>query len=55
MLNAIRWFLNEEDGASAAEYAVLLVLITLGIVGALTVLDTNVSTAITNAAGQIGS
>jgi len=52
-VNAIRWFLQEEEGASAAEYAVLLVVITLGIVGALTLLDANITTAISNAAGLL--
>jgi len=33
MLNAIYRFVREEEGASAAEYALLLVLITLGIAG----------------------
>ena len=50
MLNAIRRFVKEEEGASTAEYALLLVIITLGIVGAMTLLGTNVTTAITNAA-----
>ena len=50
MLNAIRRFVKEEEGASAAEYALLLVLITLGIVGAVTVLGTNISSAINSAA-----
>ena len=44
-------FLKEEEGASAAEYALLLVIITLGIVGAVTTLGTNITTAITTAAG----
>jgi pilus assembly protein Flp/PilA len=50
MFNAIRQFVKEEEGASAAEYALLLVLITLGIVGAVNVLGTNISTAINSAA-----
>ena len=50
MLNAIRRFVKEEEGASAAEYALLLVLITLGIVAAVTTLGTNISAAITSAA-----
>ena len=53
MLNGVRWFVKGEEGASAAEYAVLLVVIALGIVGALTLLDTNISTAIINAAGMV--
>lgn len=51
MLKVIQSFLKKEEGASAAEYALLLVLITLGIVGAMTTLGTNISTVITNAAG----
>jgi len=50
MLNAIRTFVKEEDGASAAEYALLLVVITLGIVGAVTTLGNNISAAIYSAA-----
>ena len=53
MLNAICRFVQEEEGASAAEYALLLVVITLGIVGAVTLLGTNITTAITNAAGTL--
>ena len=36
MLNAIRQFVKEEEGASAAEYALLLALITVVLVGAVT-------------------
>jgi pilus assembly protein Flp/PilA len=53
MFNAMRLFLKEEKGASAAEYAVLLTVITLGIVGALTLLEGNITTAINNAAGLL--
>lgn len=51
MLNFIYQFVKEEEGASAAEYALLLVVITLGIFGAVTLLGANITTAITNAAG----
>jgi pilus assembly protein Flp/PilA len=51
MFNTICRFVKEEEGASAAEYALLLVVITLGIAGAVTVLGTNINTAITTAAG----
>jgi len=50
MLNAICRFVKEEEGASAAEYATLLVVITLGIVGAVTLLGANITTTINNAA-----
>jgi len=53
MLNAIRRFVKEEEGAAAAEYALLLALITLGIVVAATLLGTNIGVAITNAANKI--
>lgn len=50
MLNAICRFVRDEEGASAAEYALLLVIITLGIVGAVTALGNNITTAIQSAA-----
>ena len=53
MLNFICQFVKEEEGASAAEYALLLVVITLGIAGAMTVLGTNINTVITTAAGVL--
>jgi len=53
MLNFICQFVKEEEGASAAEYALLLVVITLGIVGAVTLLGGNITTAINTAAGTL--
>jgi pilus assembly protein Flp/PilA len=53
MLNAIRRFVKEEEGASAAEYALLLAIITLGIVAAVQLLGTNISGAINGAAAVI--
>ena len=55
MLNAIRQFVKQEEGASAAEYALLLALVSLFIVGAVTVLGNNIATAINAAAAVIGS
>ena len=55
MLNAIRRFVKEEEGASAAEYALLLALISLFIVGGVTLLGTNIDAAIRAAAGVISS
>ena len=55
MLNAIRQFVKEEEGASAAEYAILLTLIALGMVAGTTLLGNNIGTALTNAAGIVGS
>lgn len=53
MLNVIRQFVKEEEGASAAEYALLLALVALGMVAATQLLGTNIGTAITSAANVI--
>ena len=53
MLNAIRRFMREEDGASAAEYALLLAIIALGMVAAGTNLGTKVTAALQGAADKI--
>ena len=50
MLNAIRRFVMEEEGAAAAEYALLLALIALGISVAAALLGTNIAAAINRAA-----
>lgn len=50
MVNMIRQFVKEEEGASAAEYALLLALVCLGMIGAVTLLGTNISNAINAAA-----
>jgi pilus assembly protein Flp/PilA len=50
MLNAIRLFVREEEGASAAEYALLLALIALGISAAALLLGQNIAAAINRAA-----
>ena len=46
-------FLKDESGASAAEYALILAVVAVGIVLALGTLTTSIKGAITNAAGQI--
>ena len=53
MLNAIRQFVKEEDGATAAEYALLLALIAVALVTAISGLQGAISGAMTNAATQI--
>ncbi len=55
MLNAIRQFVKEEEGASAAEYALILAIITLGIVVAMQGLGTAITGAVTTAANTITS
>jgi pilus assembly protein Flp/PilA len=55
MLNAIRRFVKEEEGASAAEYALLLALITGVIILAVTNLGTAIQGAVQNAANTINN
>jgi pilus assembly protein Flp/PilA len=55
MLNVIRQFVKEEEGASAAEYAILLGLIALGMVAGTTLLGGAIGTSLTNAAGIVAS
>ena len=55
MLNAIRQFVKEEEGASAAEYALLLAIITLGIVLAVQGLGNAISGALNTASGTISN
>jgi pilus assembly protein Flp/PilA len=55
MLNAIRRFMKEEEGASAAEYALLVALISIAMLTAVQLLGTNIGTAITTAAQNIAS
>jgi pilus assembly protein Flp/PilA len=53
MLNVIRKFVKEEEGASAAEYALLLALVALGMIAAVGALGTNIGTTIQAAADVI--
>jgi Flp pilus assembly pilin Flp len=53
MLNAIYRFVTKEDGASAAEYALLLVVITLGMLGAIQLLGGNIANTINTAAAVL--
>jgi pilus assembly protein Flp/PilA len=55
MLNAIRRFVKEEEGASAAEYALLVALISIAMLAAVQLLGGNISNAINTAAVNIAS
>lgn len=55
MLNVIRQLVKEEDGASAAEYALLLAVITLGILFAVQGLSNAISSAMNVAANTINT
>ena len=49
MLNAIRQFVKEEEGAAAAEYAILLMLITVALVAVITPFSTAIQGVFTAA------
>ena len=53
MRNFITSFIRNESGAAAAEYALILAIITAGIITAVTLLGTNITAAINTAAGQV--
>jgi len=48
-------YLNDESGATAAEYALIIALVAAAIVTALTTLGSNISAKLTNVAGTINS
>lgn len=53
MVDAIRQFIKDEEGASAAEYALLIALITAAMATAVTGLGTAITGALTTATGNI--
>jgi pilus assembly protein Flp/PilA len=55
MLNVIRQFVKDEEGASAAEYALLVALISIAMLAAVNLLGANISAAISTAAVNLAS
>lgn len=55
MLNMLKKFWNEDDGASAVEYGLLVALIAVVIIAAVSLLGTNLSTTFDDVAGSLGS
>jgi pilus assembly protein Flp/PilA len=55
MTNYIRAFVNDESGASAAEYALILAIVGAGIAGAAILLGTAIANAVNFAAGCINT
>ena len=53
MRNFINSFIHDESGAAAAEYALILAIVAVGIATVVGTLGTNISTAINNAATKI--
>ena len=54
MKTFLKTFLNDESGASAAEYALILVVVGVAIVGAAAILSGAIATAMTDTADIIG-
>ena len=55
VLNKLISFVRGEEGASAAEYALILAIVTTGIAGATVLLGQNISSAISEAASCVQS
>jgi pilus assembly protein Flp/PilA len=55
MLNAIRQFVKEEDGASAVEYAILLGIMGIAVAALVIPLGAAVGVSLTNATNSIGA
>ncbi len=55
MTNLIRKFFQDETGASAVEYGLLVALIAVVIIGAVTALGNNIQGKFNQAANAIGS
>ena len=53
-MNALRNFVKDESGASAVEYGLLVALISVVIIGAVTMLGKSISTMFTGVASTIG-
>ncbi|MDZ4733706.1 MAG: Flp family type IVb pilin [Nitrospirota bacterium] len=53
MVKHIVRFMKEEDGATAVEYGLMVALIAVVIIGAVTLLGTNLNGTFTNVAGAI--
>ncbi|MEZ0576675.1 Flp family type IVb pilin [Halodesulfovibrio aestuarii] len=53
MLSAVKRFITEERGASAVEYALLIALIAMAIIGGATLLGTTLDEKYNDVAGQV--
>ena len=50
-----RWLLNDEQGATMVEYALMVALIAVVVIAGATLLGTNISSKLTAVAGKVGS
>ncbi len=53
-MTMIKNFINDEQGASMAEYAMLLALIAVATIGAVTALRTQIQTVFIDSANRLG-
>lgn len=49
----VKWMLKKDDGATAIEYALLVALIALVIIGVVTIIGTNLSGVFNNVATNV--
>lgn len=54
MLTKLKNFAVNEDGATAIEYGLIAALIAVVIIGAITLVGTNLSTTFSKVSGQLG-
>ena len=54
MSEYLKTFRKEEEGATAVEYGLMVALIAVVIIGAVSLLGTNLDTLFTNVAGYLG-
>ena len=52
-MDKILHYLSDESGASAAEYALILALVAIAIIGGLTVLGTTINTVLSKGAASM--
>ena len=52
-MNKLMQYLSDETGASAAEYALILALVAIVIIGGLTILGTTINSVMNTAASDI--
>lgn len=55
MLNVIRQFVKQDEGATAVEYGLMVSLIALAIIGTVTIVGNNLNTVFTNVAASLPS
>lgn len=55
MLSKLMVFLRNEEGQSLAEYALILVLVSIAAIAAMTVLGTDISSTFTSVSGTLQS